>query len=370
MVDIIIPTIDDPKYLDRALQSIKDTCQIDQIAVYIINDASNYDSELYEKIIEKYPEIQIGYKVLPTSIGPGPARNEGIKMGSGDWICFLDCDDTYIDDVVKYCDNNYDFFISEIENPLNFFTTVSCDALIAGIHGMGIQRKYLETYNLYFPNVKFGSEDTIFRFCAHLFSNKKKSYKNKSYYQYMIRPDSNFMHRKSRDNSLNNEELQHYRGVIGWFAVFSEHLNTLFIPKNIIHTSQWNQTFLKGSLTMVNFNYNIKDPTNFYPLFLIFTYLCKKYLDFTTFKLQLTYNDQNILLLLFIRDFFTLTEDNILIFQVVSKKESYLYFLKRFESFLPGFITHYYYQILDEYYDIDHFIKLWVKYYYQDFFVY
>lgn len=200
MVDIIIPTIDDPRFLNKALTSIENTCQIDKIHIYIISDNSKYD---YDEVIANHNKLDIHYIKSNESIGPGPARNLGIKAGKGKWVAFLDCDDEYVDDVCRYCNDNYDYILTEIINECKVYSEDS-DQLISGIHGLLLQRTYMEKYNLFFPNIKYGAEDTVFRTACFMISDNYKII-NKSYYLFKDNPQSNFMHHKTPDYIFNTD---------------------------------------------------------------------------------------------------------------------------------------------------------------------
>lgn len=51
-------------------------------------------------------------------LGPGPSRNVGIKQGSGDWITFLDGDDTYKENIFHYIpsDSEKDLVITTVQS--------------------------------------------------------------------------------------------------------------------------------------------------------------------------------------------------------------------------------------------------------------
>jgi hypothetical protein len=67
------------------------------------------------------------------------------------------------------------------------------DEALRGIHGVIVSRSFLEKYNLFFPNIKYSCEDTIFRVLLFGLSKNRKTYSD-SFYKYIDNPDSCFMH--------------------------------------------------------------------------------------------------------------------------------------------------------------------------------
>ena len=56
MLDIIIPTIDHPNLIKRAISSIIEYCSnLNKINIYVVNDASDYPNEEYKKVLVHFP---------------------------------------------------------------------------------------------------------------------------------------------------------------------------------------------------------------------------------------------------------------------------------------------------------------------------
>ncbi len=90
---IIVPVYNTEKYLKRCLDSISKQSFTDY-EVIIINDGSTDNSS---NIISKYP-----YKVInQENQGLSMARNNGVKVSSGDYLIFLDSDDYIEKDLLK-----------------------------------------------------------------------------------------------------------------------------------------------------------------------------------------------------------------------------------------------------------------------------
>lgn len=85
MLDIIIPTYNDPKGLRRTLQSL---LQEPWITITVINDGSTED---YSWVKDEYIFVQ--YIELKDNVGPGAARNIARKYTTEPYIMFLDCGD-------------------------------------------------------------------------------------------------------------------------------------------------------------------------------------------------------------------------------------------------------------------------------------
>lgn len=90
MLTIIIPVYNVEKYITRCLDSILNQDFIN-FEVILINDGST-DNSL--QICKHYKSIDDRIKVFSQeNSGVSVARNRGIEMASGQWLCFIDGDD-------------------------------------------------------------------------------------------------------------------------------------------------------------------------------------------------------------------------------------------------------------------------------------
>lgn len=89
-VSVIIIVKDTREYLSKCLDSVQNQT-LQDMEVLVIDDCSAISSE---DIVKRYQKnLNIVYRYLPESLGPGGARNYGFQQSCGDYICFLDSDD-------------------------------------------------------------------------------------------------------------------------------------------------------------------------------------------------------------------------------------------------------------------------------------
>ncbi|MGL5822886.1 MAG: glycosyltransferase family 2 protein [Sarcina sp.] len=105
LISIIIPIYNAELFLDKCIKSaINQTYK--QIEIILINDGSN-DNSFF--ICKKYEELDERIKLInKKNQGVAQARKDGIENSSGEFICFLDSDDTLNE---KFCE----VMISNIE---------------------------------------------------------------------------------------------------------------------------------------------------------------------------------------------------------------------------------------------------------------
>jgi glycosyltransferase involved in cell wall biosynthesis len=108
-ISIITPTFNSEKYLERCLKSIYS--QNYSNIEHIIIDGNSKDKT--KKIIKKYKNKKT-ILISKKDKGIWDAMNKGLKIASGDIVCFLNSDDYYypnaIRTVIKYFEkNNIDF---------------------------------------------------------------------------------------------------------------------------------------------------------------------------------------------------------------------------------------------------------------------
>ena len=89
-ISVIIPFYDHCDWLIEAVRSVVNQTY-SNLEIIVVNDGSkeNIDSFLFE-----YGD-KIKY-VFQSNAGPGAARNKGIDLASGEYICFLDSDDIWL----------------------------------------------------------------------------------------------------------------------------------------------------------------------------------------------------------------------------------------------------------------------------------
>ena len=100
-ISVIIPAYNRANKIIKCLESIiNQEHSIHEIIV--IDDCSSDETEnVVNTYIRRHPEYTIKYKRLGRNSGAQVARNEGINLAEGKWICFCDSDDEWLKDKIS-----------------------------------------------------------------------------------------------------------------------------------------------------------------------------------------------------------------------------------------------------------------------------
>ena len=115
LISIIIPTYNHAKYLGKALKSVLSQTYKDWEVIVIDNHSTDETNE----VISKFKDPRIRYLKIVNNGILAKSRNLGIKLAKGEWIAFLDSDDWWKKDKLKFCfdeiNQNVDLIYHELE---------------------------------------------------------------------------------------------------------------------------------------------------------------------------------------------------------------------------------------------------------------
>lgn len=223
-ISVILPIYQVEKYVGKCITSILNQSLRDFELIIIDNASRDRSMEIVEKCIEKsdFPKDNIKILRLKENAGPGGARNRGLDVAEGKYICFIDSDD-YIDK--DYIETLYTS-IESLSSDMVFagYRNVTSDGkVISEIHfgnisrsleyfrfgvpwGRIIKREIIEKGNIRFPEKRLG-EDVSFLFliCANCKSIQGIPYVG---YNYICNPASiSRYHTSERLQEIAVEEL-------------------------------------------------------------------------------------------------------------------------------------------------------------------
>ena len=149
-ISIIIPVYNVVRYVKSCIQSILDQSFTDYEAI-IVNDGSTDDSMvIVQSLIKDDQRFRI---INQANAGLGPARNTGITAAKGDYLAFVDSDDTVHKDyllclyqtITQYqADMCYcDFNISYIDRPGTIFKSTHSLLPSGQVHWQTAMRLFL-----------------------------------------------------------------------------------------------------------------------------------------------------------------------------------------------------------------------------------
>lgn len=172
-LSIVIPVYNTEKYLKECLDSIISAIKNDDVELIIIDDGSTDSSNL---IYNNYSFKNLK-KIKIENSGVSNARNIGINAASGDWIMFVDSDDTLSENwyktLSKYFSSEYDviYFFEKIDKSLNISKDMIFDSLF-GVSNLSpyfgspcsriIKTDILKKNNIKFIEGIINGEDLLF----------------------------------------------------------------------------------------------------------------------------------------------------------------------------------------------------------------
>lgn len=262
-ITIIIPMKDTEDQIMKCLDSIKiNMLSRDRYEVIIIDDASKQPSEF---LSEKY---DIHYFYSKKSLGAGGARNLGIRMARGKYICFIDSDDwisydylekglTYMDqcaseigmftlkreyddikDIIYKCKYNTLLQLGPEESIKVMAKEYNFDVnIVPSTTNKIYLRQFLIDNNIFFPeNRKF--EDLLFSIKTMLAASKLICIPDATYFHYRRKGSivQSFEHKNSEDMLFILKEIKVYLENNNYFEIykksfylFCEHFMNLII---------------------------------------------------------------------------------------------------------------------------------------------
>lgn len=180
LISIILPVYNGENYIKQSLNNILNQT-FTNYELIVINDGSTDNTEnICEKICQTNDKIKL---ISKKNEGPSVARNIGIEKAHGEWICFIDSDDsiknTYLENLAEFI-NSADLIITTflygnkhidiLPNHYELPCTYQLAQIYNEIHinylgylfGKLFKREILIKYGIRFSNHIKIAEDSIF----------------------------------------------------------------------------------------------------------------------------------------------------------------------------------------------------------------
>ena len=219
-ISVIVPFYNAESHIKKCLDLLLNQDFIKPFEIIMVDDASTDNSQ---NIIKMQNSPLIKLYSLPSNAGPSAARNVGLKNAKGEYVFFLDADDTISTSILKILynhakENDFDLVFSDkkrIENSQNrrenifvystdktFSDSDITEAIkqrisnplhtegVVGLHGKLIKRSIISQNNLSFEEKLKFLEDEVFMFDILAFTRSMK-YVRKQLYTYNINSDRN-----------------------------------------------------------------------------------------------------------------------------------------------------------------------------------
>jgi glycosyltransferase EpsH len=210
-ISFIIPVYNVEKYIEKCLSSIVTQKNPDWEAVIIDDGSTDGSAGICKLFIEKHPNIRI---VSQKNQGQGIARNTGMQLAQGRFICFVDPDDWVHEDMTKdlisamdssdavfanfgieYIATNgivnkrfINFEYSELKGSAIFENAVMDMNVLSSPCNKIYKRSFLQENSILFPPTR-AYEDSYFSRLVSYYA-KKCIFLNKVYYHALVRLDS------------------------------------------------------------------------------------------------------------------------------------------------------------------------------------
>ena len=172
-VSVIIPIHNSSKHIKQCLNSVVNH-NYKNLEIIVVDDLSN-DSSV--EIIEGINDSRIKIIKLEKNVGAAVARNIGVDNASGDYICYIDSDDYWVEDKVErevklMEENDYTFVYggyaylkrgkitkAHVPSSLNYNQLLKNHAIFTST--VMLNMEHLQKSDIYMPDIKRGQDMAI-----------------------------------------------------------------------------------------------------------------------------------------------------------------------------------------------------------------
>jgi len=166
MIDVIIPAYNAHSTIGRTLASIAMQTIVNRISVTIVDDCSTDGG--YEQFVSMYaPMMEVQEVKTEQNGGPAVARQTGLNETDGDFVTFIDADDTFIGanalEILEktITQGGYDMVGGEFVEELGNGTFVHHGENFVWMFGKVYRRSFLDRFLIRFNDTR-ANEDTGF----------------------------------------------------------------------------------------------------------------------------------------------------------------------------------------------------------------
>lgn len=98
-LSVIMPSYNAEQWIVQALESVRSFAGLNADIIVVDDKSTDNTVSLVSKFAEQ--DKRVNLVCLPENIGPGAARNAGLKQANGEYVIFFDADDIMIGENVK-----------------------------------------------------------------------------------------------------------------------------------------------------------------------------------------------------------------------------------------------------------------------------
>lgn len=116
LISVIVPVYNTEKYLDQCIQSVLTQTYTNWELLLIDDGSTDSSGAICDRYAEQDPRIHVFHK---ENGGVSSARNLGLDSAKGDWMTFIDADDSvkpkYLNNLLSHVDSDIDLVFSYAE---------------------------------------------------------------------------------------------------------------------------------------------------------------------------------------------------------------------------------------------------------------
>lgn len=97
-ISVVIPAYNSEQFLKKCIDSVLAQTLLPEEIIVVDDGSTDGTAQFMQDMVKKHTFIQY---LFQENAGPATARNTGIKNAQGEWIAFLDADDTWVSDKLE-----------------------------------------------------------------------------------------------------------------------------------------------------------------------------------------------------------------------------------------------------------------------------